>query len=144
MPVLGNGTDEDAMRLAGSMAKGHKATVFALYVIEVQRDLPLDAEIPEETAKAEEVLHRLEGLSRELKCTIQATLLQARDAGPAVVQEAVDRNAELIIMQMPYKKRFGSFTLGETAPYVLKNAPCQVILRREAMEHTRARNTRRG
>ena len=64
---------------------------------------------------------------------MEATLLQARDVGPAVVQEAVERGAELIVMQMPYKKRFGSFTLGDTIPYIIKNAPCRVILCREAM-----------
>ena len=64
---------------------------------------------------------------------MEATLLQARDVGPAVVQEAMERGAQLIVMQMPYKKRFGSFTLGDTIPYILKNAPCQVILCRDAM-----------
>jgi len=68
-----------------------------------------------------------------LKCSVEATLVQARDVGPAVVQEAVERGSELIVMQMPYKKRFGTFTLGDTIPYILKNAPCQVILCRDAM-----------
>jgi nucleotide-binding universal stress UspA family protein len=133
VPVHDNGCDDDALRLASEIAKGSKATVHALYVIEVKRDLPLDAEIIQETSKAEKVLHRLEQLGRGLKCSVEATLLQARDVGPAVVQEAVETGSELIVMQMPYKRRFGSFTLGDTIPYVLKNAPCQVILCRDAV-----------
>jgi nucleotide-binding universal stress UspA family protein len=133
VPVHNNGCDDEALRLAGEIAKANKAKVHALYVIEVKRELPLDAEIAQETSKAEKVLHHLEQLGRELKCPVEATLLQARDVGPAVVQEAMERGAELIVMQMPYKKRFGSFTLGDTIPYILKNALCQVILCREAM-----------
>ena len=133
VPVHGNGCDDEALRLAGEIAKVNKAKVYALYVIEVKRELPLDAEVSQETSKAEKVLHHLEKLGKELKCSVEATLLQARDVGPAVVQEAVERGADLIVMQMPYKKRFGSFTLGDTIPYILKNAPCQVILCREAM-----------
>ncbi len=134
IPVNGNGCDEDALRLASEIVKGNnKAKVFAVYVIQVARDLPLDAEISEETSKAERVLNHMEHLGRELRCSVEAALLQARDVGPAIVQEAVEREAELIVMQMSYKRRFGSFSMGETAPYILKNAPCQVILSREAM-----------
>ena len=142
IPVNGNGCDDDALRLASEIVKGNgKAKVYAVYVIQVGRDLPLDAEISEETSKAERVLNHLEHLGRELRCSVEATLLQARDVGPAIVQEAVEREAELIVMQMSYKRRFGSFSMGETAPYILKNAPCQVLLSREAM-HAKSRNGR--
>ena len=134
IPVNGNGCDDDALRLASDIAKGNgKAKVYAVYVIEVKRDLPLDAEISQETSKAERALHHLEQLGRELKCPVEAALLQARDVGPAVVQEAVEQGGELIVMQMNYKRRFGLFSMGDTAPYILKNAPCQVILCREAI-----------
>ena len=140
VPVQGNGSDDAALRLAAEVTKGSKAKIYALYVIQVTRDLPLDAEISEKTAKAERVLHHLEQLGKEIKCPVEATLLQARDVGPAVVQEAMDRNVGLIVMRMPYKMRYGSFTLGDTVPYILKNAPCQVILSREALTP----NTNRG
>ena len=141
IPVSGNGCDEDALKLAVEIARGNnKAKIYAVYVIQVKRELPLDAEISQETAAAERVLHKLENLGKELKYGVEATLLQARDVGPAIVQEAVELGADLIVMQMDYKRRYGAFTMGETAPYILKNAPCQVILAREAM----ARNGKRG
>ena len=60
VPVHDNGCDDEAMRLAGEIARVNKAKVHALYIIEVKRDLPLDAEISQETAKAERVLHHLQ------------------------------------------------------------------------------------
>ena len=145
IPVNGNGCDEDALRLASDISKGNgKAKVHAVYVIEVKRDLPLDAEISQETSKAEQVLHRLEHLGRELKCPVEASLLQARDVGPAIVQESVELGVELIVMQMSFKRQFGSFSMGDTAPYILKNAPCQVILCREAMTNGAKKGRGRG
>jgi len=29
---------------------------------------------------------------------------------------------------VPYKKHYGEFCLGDVVPYVLKNAPCPVLL----------------
>ena len=64
--------------------------------------------------------------------------------GPAVVQEAVQLGVDLIVMQVDYKRRYGSFSMGETAPYILKNAPCQVVLSREAMNPNGKRGRGRG
>jgi hypothetical protein len=35
-------------------------------------------------------------------------------------------------MGIGYKRKFGEFDMGHTAPYVLKNAPCRVWLARAA------------
>ena len=144
VPVGDNGSDERALRLAGEMAKANKATVEALYVIEVDRDQPLDAEIAQQTSRAERLLNRLERLGKEMKCSVEATLLQARDVGPAVVQAAVEGGCEMIVMQMPYKRRFGVFTLGEAIPYILENAPCQVLLCRDAIDEEPENGSARG
>ena len=65
----------------------------------------------------------------------ETELVQARDTGPALVDEAVEWGAELIVMGLPYKRRFSEFSLGKTVPYVLKNANCRVLLFREHREH---------
>ena len=59
---------------------------------------------------------------------------QAQDTGPAIVGEADAWKATAIVMGLPYKRRFGEFNLGKTAPYVLKNASCRVILFRERLD----------
>ena len=61
-------------------------------------------------------------------------LVQARDVGAALVDEAAERDADLLVLGLPYRKRFGGdFAIGRTVPYVLKNAPCAVWVAREAM-----------
>jgi nucleotide-binding universal stress UspA family protein len=113
------------------MAKPAKGQIHAIYVIEVDRTLPLDAEIGPAIARGEQVLVGAERVAQSLEYPIGTDLLQAREVGPAVVDEAVERDVDLIIMGLPYKQRFGQFDLGKTTPYVLKNAPCRVLVVRQ-------------
>jgi len=66
--------------------------------------------------------------AEEEGCEIDTDILQAREAGLAIVDEAVEREVDLILMGVTYQMRFGQFSLGNVVPYVLKNAPCRVIL----------------
>jgi len=134
VPLNGEKIDENTLRLACTIAKSEKGKVYAIHVIQVKRALPLDAEIEPETEIGEEVLKRAERIGDEMDCEVLTELLQAREAGPAIVDEAVERGVDLIIMAIPYKKPFGEFDLGSTVPYVLKNAPCRVLIWREAIE----------
>ena len=144
VPVSGNGSDEKALLLAGELAKANKAVVEALYVIEVDHALPLDVELAQESARAERLLRDIERLGKEMKCHVVATMLQAREAGPAVVRAAADGGCDMIVMHMAYKRQFGAFTLGQSIPYILENAPCQVLLCRDAMEPVAGNGTARG
>ena len=132
VPINGDKAGEEAFRLACDLSKENKAKVRVLYVIEVGQELPLDAEV--DAALGEAVLSRIEALAAEVKCNVQAEYLQARHAGPAIVQEALERESGLIIMGIPYKRRLGSFTLGNTASHILKHASCPVIMARERRE----------
>lgn len=128
----GTGADEEAIKLACDLAKKSKATIYIVYVIEVKRSLPLDAVIGSEVEKAEKVLTHAEDISADSEYEVETDLIQARDAGPAIVDEAVEREVDLIIMGLNYKKRFGAFSLGRAIPYVLEEAPCHVMLFRES------------
>lgn len=134
VPVRGTAADEAAIALAGYLAKKQKGKVFVVYVIEVDRSLPLDAEVESQTQKAEAVLTRAEDLAGDEGYDIDTDLLQAREAGPGIVDEAVERDVGLVVMAVPYKKRLGEFRLGETVSYVLREAPCQVLLYRGASD----------
>ncbi len=131
VPVSGSKADEEAIKLACSLAKKSKAKIYVVYIIQVKRSLPLDAEIEPEIKRAEEVLTRAEDIASEQDYEVETDLLQAREAGPAIVDEAMERNVDLILMGIGYKKRFGVFSLGVAVPHVLKEAPCQVLLYRE-------------
>jgi nucleotide-binding universal stress UspA family protein len=128
VPVIGTTADEEAIRLGCQLASKNRAKIFVVYVITIKRALPLNAEIEPDIRKAEEILDRMEGVAEEEDYEIETDLIQARDAGPAIIDEAVDREVDLILIGIAYKTRFGQFSLGSVVPYILKNAPCRVIL----------------
>lgn len=131
VPVTGTEVDNEAMRLACRLGKKDKAKVWVVYVITIKRSLPLEAEIGPESKKAEEILDHAERVAEEEDYEAETDVLQAREAGSAIVDEAVERGVDLILMGIPYKRRFGQFSLGTVVPYVLSNAPCRIILYRE-------------
>ena len=131
VPVIGTEADEEAMRLACRLAKRDKGKILAIYSIKIKRDLPLDAEIESEIEKAEYILDHIEMVAEEQDYEVDTDVLQAREAGPAIIDEVVERGVDLILMGIKHKTRFGQFSLGHVVPYVLKNAPCPVILYQE-------------
>jgi len=135
VPIGGNEADAIALRFACDAARKSSAQVFVIYVIEVQRSLPLDAELVPEAQKGEDILARAGDVSRDLDYQLESELLQAREVGPAIVDEAINRGADLIVMGLPYKRRFGEFTIGNTVPYVLKNAPTPVWVFRTPQDY---------
>lgn len=128
VPVNGTEADDEAVRLACRLAKKDKGKIWVVYVIAVRRALPLNAELESEVKTAEAILDHTESVAEEEDCKVETDLLQARDPGPSIVDEALEREADLILMGIEYKKRFGQFSLGSVVPYVLENAPCRVIL----------------
>jgi nucleotide-binding universal stress UspA family protein len=128
VPVKGTEADEEAIKLACRLAKPDKAKICAVNVIPIDRTLPLDAEMEGEVDKAEAILNRMEDVAREQGYSIDTDLLQARGVGPTIVDEAAEREADLILIGVEYKKQFGQFSLGTVVPHILKNAPCRVLL----------------
>jgi len=128
VPVVGTEADEEAMKLACRLAKKDKGKVWSVYVVTIKRALPLDAEIEPEIQKAENILDHIEMVAEEEDYEVETDVLQAREAGPAIIDEAVEQGIDLILMGVKYKRRFGQFSLGNVVPYVLKNSPCPVIL----------------
>jgi nucleotide-binding universal stress UspA family protein len=128
VPVGGTEADEEAMRLACRLAKKNKGKIWAVYVVTVKRSLPLEAEIEPEIREAEGKLDHIANVAEEQDYEVETDILQAREAGPAIIDEAVEQDIDLILMGIKYKRRFGQFSLGNVVPYVLKNAPCPVIL----------------
>jgi len=128
VPIGGTEADDEAMKLACRLAKKNKGKIWAVRVITVKRYLPLEAEIGSEIQQAEGMLDHIESVAEEQDYEVETDILQAREAGPAIIDEAVERDTDLILMGVRYMRRFGQFSLGNVVPYVLKNAPCPVIL----------------
>ena len=135
VPVDGSAASLDAVSLACSIAKRHKGgKVYAVHVIEVRRSLPLDAELSEEASSGEDVLSAAERVAAEADFRIEGELLQAREAGHAIVDEATERSVDLILMGSEHKSRYGEYQIGRLAQYVLKAAPCNVWLWRRPIQ----------
>lgn len=131
VPVNGSKIDDDVIQLACQLARRSKGKVYVTYVIQLERTLSLDVEVKSEVDRGEEALDTAECCAENCGYEVITDLLQARAVGPALVNEAAERSIDLIIIGLGYKTRFGEFSLGDIVPYVLKNAPCRVILLRE-------------
>ncbi|MFN3974420.1 MAG: universal stress protein [Dehalococcoidia bacterium] len=133
LPVKEARPDSPLFTLALSIARQGGAKVFLIYIIEVPRRYPVDAELPDETESGEKVLRQVEDLFREAHVEVEADILQAREAGPAIVKEAVAQGVDLILMELPYRHEHGSFSVGHTTLFVLEHAPCPVLVLRQPL-----------
>ncbi|MDD5288677.1 MAG: universal stress protein [Dehalococcoidales bacterium] len=128
VPVAGTETDIETINLACRLARRDKSRILAVYIIPIERSFPLDAEMTAEVKNAEGILSSVEKIALGQGYEIETDLLQARNIGPSIIDEALEREADLIVMGIYYKQHFGQYSLGDVTPYVLKNAPCPVIL----------------
>jgi len=130
VPVNGSEASLLAVEFACTIAKRTRGKVHVVHVIEVRRALPLDAELTTEAQRGEEILTQAEMAARRQDFEVEGDLLQARDAGHAIVDEATERQADAIILAVPFRRPYGEFELGRVAEHVLKTARCEIILLR--------------
>ncbi len=138
VPIVQSPASFDAVTVAVTMAKPKKGRVYVVHVIEVSRSLPLNAELDAEARRGEQLIKRAEEIAAEAGYPVIGTLLQAREAGPAIIDEAVDQEVDAIIMGVPYKKPAGTASLGRTPDYVVKHATCAVWVVRQSMVPARS------
>src|SRR5579884_3230483 len=127
--VDGKKLDNELVRLACMMAKRARRKVHLVHIIEVPRTLPLKANLTKESENADRLLNEALAIAEEAGCEAIAEVVQARDAGPAIVDEARDHSCALIMLGLvrnPNKAHSVGNDLGKTIPFVLANAPCRV------------------
>lgn len=134
----GGPSDPRIVRLAAEYVSRSKGELIAVHVIEIDWTLRLDADIAADSEDVQRVLDSAEAITESFKVKIEPVLLQARDVGAAIVDEATERGADLLVAGLPYRKRFGGeFAIGRTIPYILQNAPCAVWVVREPISEER-------
>ena len=134
LALNGGASDARIVRLLASAATKTKIELIAVHVVEIDWTLPLDADIAGRSEDVQRVLDSAEEIAEAFKVKLEPVLLQARDVAAAIVDEATERGADLLVVGLPYRKRFGGeFAIGRTIPYILKNAPCSVWVVREPM-----------
>lgn len=137
VPVAGDDTDSQLLRYVVRIANRKNSDITLIYVVEVDQELPLDAEMPREVMRGEQLLQNARELMQKSLDSrtsyVSTDLLQARFAGPAIVDEAVQDGADAIVIGAKVTKLHGKRIIGETVDYVMKNAPCEVVVLRGAM-----------
>ena len=119
--------DFDLVSLGCRMAKSAKRKVHLVHVIEVPRALPLKAVLEQESDRANKLLGSALQIVERIGCEAVAEVVQTRDAGSAIVEEAKDHNCALILIGSTRRPNQGN-DIGKTIPYVLTHATCRVWL----------------
>ena len=133
--LSGHPNGQRLVRLVADLAKSSKAELIGVHVVEIDRSMPLDMDVAGRSEEIQRVLDVAEGTAETCGVTLEPVLLQARDVGAALVDEAVEREADLLVVGLAYRTKFGGdFAIGRTIPYVLKNAPCAVWVVREPIQ----------
>ncbi len=135
-PVVDDPASLEAVAVAASLARQEKGVVTLLHVIQVERSLPVTADMDLEAQRGEELLRRARALAaREARgVTVEDELVQARTAGPAIVEQAEARAVDVIVMGVGWTPLLGQFEMGTTAGYVLGHASCNVWIVRDRLE----------
>lgn len=124
--VNGGPTDPILLDLAATISKRDRTHVAVVYVVEVGLQLPVDADLPDELERGERILSGAERTARDRGLRATYDVLQARSVGAAIVDEAVQRGADLIVLGADIRDKYGEPTFGSTVPYVMMHAMCEV------------------
>jgi APA family basic amino acid/polyamine antiporter len=130
VPVLPGPASDEALDVAASLAAERSAQIAAVTVLEIPLDLPLAAELPEEEAAANRELDEARAIGDSYGIAVIPRLIRGRSAGATIVAEAARRGTEIIVIGAPRKDltRGKRAVFGRTVDYVLKNAPCRVLV----------------
>ncbi len=150
VPVFGTKLDDDIVATAGRLAAAEseeggsegESRLELVYVIEVPLSEPLDAALPpEREAQARRALERAREVGEEYEdVEVSTEVIRARKTGAGIVEAARRLNSEAIVIgaEPPSKirggGRFGGIgaarpaEIGAATEYVLKKAPCRVLL----------------
>jgi APA family basic amino acid/polyamine antiporter len=119
---------EEMLATAIKLASEHGATVEALHVIRVPLDLPLDAELIDQEERAEAALAEAKLLGAEHDVTVEGATIRHRAIGEAIVERAHETGADLVVLGSAPRWRRQSRFFSPTVDYVLRKAPCEVLI----------------
>ena len=134
VPVVDRPSSLDAVAVAANLVQATRGRLFIVNVVEVDRSLPLDADVDDQAQHAEQTLRRALEQAGSLNGKVETDLLQARSAGRTIVDFAKEKKVEAILMGVSHQGVIGGFQLGATPQHVLTHAPCQVWVLRDTVE----------
>ena len=131
VPITNTAASMEAVFLAATLVKPRRGKVRLVHIIEVNRSLPLNAELEAEARRGEQVIRKAESIANAAGAEAVPTLVQAREAGAAICEEAHDSHVDAILLGIPYGQEGRAFHHGRTVDYVLNNATCAVWVVRQ-------------
>jgi len=138
VPIVPGQPSDDALDVACSLAVERGARIVAFNAVEVPLDMPLDAPLPELEEGANRELDEAVAIGDSYGVRVLDRLVRARSAGPAIVDEAERRGSEIIVIGSPRKALTSAqrAVFGRTVDYVLRHAPCRVMVTASPDEET--------
>jgi APA family basic amino acid/polyamine antiporter len=131
VPIAAGYPSDEAMDFACRLAAERRASIVAFTAIEVPLDLPLDAELPREVEEANEQLDEARAIGESYGVRVVGRISRTRNIGRAIVDEAIRRNSEIIVMAGPRRVRLQRGRrqiFGDAVDFVLRHAPCRVMV----------------
>ena len=128
-PVVRTPESEEALVAAARLAAERGATIAIVAVVEVPLELSIDADLAEEEERADELLDEARALVEAYGVRTVTRIKRARRAHTAIVEEAVQRGAELVVLGAQRQRaRHGASVFGTTVDHVLRDSPCRVLI----------------
>ncbi|MFA5802436.1 MAG: universal stress protein [Thermoleophilia bacterium] len=128
VPMVGSRISSEAMVMACQLAAEEKSAIQALVVIEVPMNLPLESVLPEEQKVAEGLLDEAIELAKEYAVPLYPKIVAGRVAGRTIVEEAIASKSQIVMIGAERTRRTGERFFGGTVEYVLRKAPCKVLV----------------
>jgi APA family basic amino acid/polyamine antiporter len=119
---------EEMLATAIRLATEHGAEVQALHVIRVPLEEELHCELIDEEERAEAALAEAKLLGADHGVTVEGATVRARAIGAAICDRAVEVGADLIVLGSAPRWRRQSRFFSPTVDYVLRRAPCEVLI----------------
>ena len=110
------------------LAEEHGASVRVLHVIRIPLELPLDAEMTDEEERAEASLAEAKIIAAEHGVEVEGEIVRHRALGEAIVEQAREHGSDLVLVGSAPRWRRQSRFFSPTVDYVLRHAPCEVMV----------------
>jgi basic amino acid/polyamine antiporter, APA family len=131
VPIAPGYASDEAMDFACRLAAERRASIVAFTAIEVPLELALDADLPEDVREANAQLDEARAIGDSYGVRVIGRIARTRNIGRAIVDEAIRRNAEIIVMAGPRRvqlQRGRRQIFGDSVDFVLRHAPCRVMV----------------
>ncbi|MDQ5820901.1 MAG: universal stress protein [Actinomycetota bacterium] len=128
VPLKLSDIGEEMVATAVKLAQDSQAKVHALHVVRVPLDRPLGEASAEEEEQAVAAIAEAKLLGSDYGVEVEGHTIEARSIGEAIVAEAGRLGVDLVMLGSAPRWRRQSRFFSPTVEYVLRKAPCEVLI----------------